>query len=188
MNIRKGFGMRTFLLDVGFLFFALVGVGAAEDKPLQAETDPPVAREIGRAISQLNDDRAAERDAAEKKLLELAGKSTAEADRFLEALPKDTEQMPVAVRERLTSIRKQVEDRAAKAATGATTITLSAKGMPLSQVIAAIEKQTGNRFIDNRDQQGDDANFKGAQVDIELKGENFWPAVDKILDQVKLGI
>jgi hypothetical protein len=188
MNIRKACGMRAYLLTIVFLCLAWSRVWAIEDKPAQAEADPQLARQIGRAVSQLNEDRASERDAAEKKLLELAGKSTAEADQFLQALPKETDQMPVAVRERLARIRQQIEDRAAKAATGATTITLSAKSMPLSEVIAAIEKQTGNKFIDNRDRQGDEANFKGAPIDIELKSERFWPAVDQIFDQAKLGI
>ena len=43
----------------------------------QPEADPQLARQISRLVSQLNDDRAAERDAAEKKLLELAGTSAA---------------------------------------------------------------------------------------------------------------
>ena len=87
------------------------------------ETGPPqkpiakLARQISRLVAQLNDDRAAERDAAEKKLLELAGTNTAQSDRFLDALPKDNDQMPLAVRERLSRIRQQVEDRVAKAAT-----------------------------------------------------------------------
>jgi hypothetical protein len=180
--------MRTSLLTVAFLCVASTAVWAAEDKPAAPEADPQLARQVGRAIGQLNDDRAAERDAAEKKLLELAGKSTAAADQFLQALPKETDQMPVAVRERLARIRKQVEDRAAKAATAATTITISAKNMPLAEVIAAIEKQTGNRFVDNREQQGEQANAKDARINIELKGEKFWPAIDQIFDQAKLAI
>jgi hypothetical protein len=180
--------MRTTLVAFAFLCLATVAVWAAEDTPAASEVDPQLARQISRSVSQLNDDRAAEREAAEKKLLDLAGTSTAEADRFLQALPKETEQMPIAVRERLTRIRKQVEDRAAKAATAATTITLAAKGMPLQEVIAAIEKQTGNRFIDNREQQGEQPNANDVRIDVELKGERFWPAVDKILDQAKLGI
>lgn len=180
--------MRTSLLTIAVLCFASLALRAAEDKPAVPEADPQLARQISRSISLLNDDRAAERDAAEKKLLELAGTSTAEADHFLQALPKETAQMPVAVRERLARIRKQVEDRAAKAATAATTITLAAKGMPLTDVIAAIEKQTGNRFIDNREQQVEQANAKEVRIDIELKGESFWPAIDQIFDQAKLGI
>jgi len=163
-------------------------VWAVDDKRAVPEADPQLARQVGRAISQLNDDRAAERDAAEKKLLELAGTSTTQVDHFLKALPKETDQMPVAVRERLASIRKQVEERAAKSATAATSITLAAKSMPLTEVIAAIEKQTGNRFIDNREQQNDQANAKGARINIELKNEPFWPAIDQIFDQANLGI
>src|SRR3954468_1318419 len=151
--------MRTSLLALAFFCFAPLAIGAAEDKPA-SDADQQLARQVGRAISQLNDDRAAERDAAEKKLLELAGTSIAGADQFLQALPKETDQMPVAVRERLARVRKQVEERAAKAATAATRITLVAKDMPVAKVIAAIEKQTGNRFIDNREQQGEQGNAK----------------------------
>lgn len=180
--------MRMILPAIAFLCLAPLAACAAEGKPAVPEADPQLARQVGRAISQLNDDRAAVRDAAEKKLLELAGTSIAAADSFLKALPKETEQMPVAVRERLARIRKQVEDRAAKAATAATTITLAAKDMPLKDVIAAIEKQTGNKFLDNREPQGDPANAKDAHIDIELKDEQFWPAIDQIFDQAKLGI
>src|SRR5215216_1510409 len=132
--------MQTSLPVIAFFWLAAM-VWAAEEKPTLPEADPQLGRQVGRAISQLNDDRATERDAAEKKLLELAGTSTANADHFLQALPKETDQMPVAVRERLARIRKAVEDRAAKAATAATTITLAAKNMPLTEVITTIEKQ-----------------------------------------------
>src|SRR3954469_3533197 len=127
--------MRTSLLAIAFLCFTSLAFGAVEDKQAVPDADPQLARQVGRAISQLNDDRAAERDAAEKKLLELAGTSIAGADQFLQALPKETDQMTVAVRERLARVRKQVEERAAKAATAATTITLSAKNTLLSELI-----------------------------------------------------
>src|SRR5215475_9815015 len=180
--------MQQKLLAAALIWLSVVAVRAEDAKPMTPAVDPQLARQVSRFIGQLNDDRAAERDAAEKKLLDLAGTSTAQADRFLEALPKETEQMPVAVRERLARIRKEVEGRAAKAATAATKITLSAKDMPLKDVIAAIESQTGNKFIDNREQQGDPANAKDPRIDVELKDERFWPAVDQILDQAKVGI
>jgi hypothetical protein len=176
--------MRISLPAMACFCVTSVAVWAAESKPAAQEADPQLARQISRAVGQLNDDKAAGRDAAEKKLLELAGTSTATADHFLQALPKETDQMPVAVRERLARIRKQVEDRAAKASTAATTITLAAKDMPLKDVIAAIEKQTGNHFIDNREQAG----AKDAGIVIDLKNEPFWPAIDQIFDQAKLGI
>src|SRR4051794_7404264 len=148
------------MLAPAFLCLVAAVAWAAEDRPAQPQADPQLARQISRIIGQLNDDQAAERDAAEKKLLDLSGTTAAQSDRFLQSLPKETDQMPIAVRERLARIRKQVEDRAAKSATAATTMTLSAKDLPLTEVIAAIEKQTGNRFIDNRDQQREQPNAK----------------------------
>jgi hypothetical protein len=180
--------MQQKLLALTLICLCAIAARAEDAKPMAPAVDPQLARQVSRFIGQLNDDRAAERDAAEQKLLDLAGTSTAQADRFLAALPKETEQMPVAVRERLARIRKQVEDRAAKAATAATKVTLSAKDMPLKEVIAAIKTQTGNTFIDNREQDGNPASAKDPRIDIDLKDEPFWPAVDQILDQAKVGI
>lgn len=161
---------------------------AAEDHAAPSPADQELGRQIVRLVGQLNDDRAAERDAAEKQLLELAGSATAQADRFLELLPRESDAMPLAVRDRLSRIRQQVEDRVAKAAVAGTTVTLAANQMPLAEVFAAIEKQTGNRLIDNREQQAGEPAAAGVSVNIELKNEAFWPAIDQILDQAKLGV
>jgi hypothetical protein len=159
---------------------------AAADDATPSEADQDLSREISRLVGQLNDDRAAERDAAEAKLLELAGNTTVETDRFLALLPEDSDQMPLAVRERLSRLRQQVEDRVAKSAVEATTVTLSANEMPLADVFATIEKQTGNKLVDTREQQGDAA--APSKITIELKDEDFWPAVDQIFDKANLGI
>lgn len=176
--------MKTRILAVVSLLLIALAARAAEDQPT-AEADPKLERQISKLVAQLNDDRAADRDAAEKQLLELAGASMAQSDAFLTALPKDNDQMPLAVRDKLARIRRQIEDRVSKAATQQTTITLSAKEMPLPEVFKAIEKQTGNKFIDNRNEE------EGAsppKITIELKDEPFWTAIDQILDQAKLGV
>jgi hypothetical protein len=177
--------MRIKLVSVVVvLHLAAIAVAAEESEAPQV--DQELSRQISRLVQQLNDDRATERDAAEAKLLELAGNSTMESDRFLQLLPEDSDQMPLAVRERLSRLRQQVEDRVAKVAVEATRVTLSANEMPLSDVFAAIEKQTGNKLVDARDQQGNDA--APSKITIELKDEAFWPAVDQILDTTNLGI
>jgi hypothetical protein len=162
--------------------------GADEANSTSAKADEDLARDIAQLVQQLNDDRAAERDAAETKLIELAGTTTAETDKFLGLLPEDNDQMPLAVRERLSRIRQQLEDRVAKVAFEATTVTLSANEMPLEEVFAAIEKQTGNQMLDNRQQEGDDADGATGGITIELKAEPFWPAIDQILDKGNLGV
>ena len=158
------------------------------DDVASSQADRELEAQISRLVQQLDDDRAAERESAETKLLELAGATAAEIDRFLELLPEENDQMPLGVRDRLTSIREQVEDRVAKAAVINTKITLSAKQMPLAEVFAEIEKQTGNRLADNRQGDAPDAPEMSGSVTIELKDEPFWPAVDQILDQLGLSV
>jgi len=187
MNRSKDDIMVRQILTVALLCVTALASRADEDQA-QTVADPQLARQIGRLVSQLAADRAAERDAAEKKLLELAGTSSAESDRFLQALPKDTDQLPLPVRDRLARIRQQVEDRVARSATAPTSIMLTAKDMPLTQVLAEIEKQTGNHFTDNREQQAERPSAKETRITIDLKNEPFWPALDQILDQAKLGI
>ena len=120
--------------------------------------------------------------------MELAGSTTAETDRFLELLPEDSDQMPLAVRDRLTTIRQLVEDRVSKTAIVGTKVTLSAKEMPLSEVFAAIQKQTGNRLVDNRQQDAAEPGAMSGVLTIELADEPFWAAVDRILDETQLDV
>jgi hypothetical protein len=159
-------------------------VWGAETHAAQSAADEQFGRQLRRLVQQLNDDRAAQRDAAEASLLELAGTTPRETDRFLALLPAATDQMPLSVRERLARIRQMLEQRVATAAVQGTKVTLSTKRTPLADVFAAIEKQTGNRLIDNRDADGND---QPSLITIELKDEPFWPAVDRILDQASLG-
>lgn len=178
-------------LVFSWLVLTIVMAGATrggEENSVAVEADEDFSRDIGRLVQQLNDDRAAERDAAEKKLIELAGTTTAATDKFLELLPEGNDQMPLAVRDRLSRIRAQLEDRAAKIAVEPSTVTLSAKEMPLAKVLAEIEKQTGNKLIDNRQREGDGADADTNGITIELKAEPFWPAIDQILDKGSLGV
>jgi hypothetical protein len=177
---------RNFLAIVVALLTASIAWSAENGTSTADNQD--LARQISRLVRQLDDNQAAHRDAAEKELLELAGSTTAETDRFLELLPEENDQMPLAVRDRLTNIRQQVEDRTAKSAVVGTKLTLSAKEMPLGEVFAAIEKQTGNRLIDNRQENAAEPAELSGKVTIELKDEPFWPAVDRILDEAGLDI
>ncbi len=180
--------MRVCWLAITFLQLVVTAAWAEEKQPGPPEAEAPLAQQIHHLIEQLNGDEVAKRDAATEKLLELAGTSAQDVDHFLNSLPKEDEQLPKDSRQRLTRIRKQVEKRAAKAMTAATTITLAAKDMPLAEVLAAIEKQTGNRLSDTRQEQSKQAETKTTRISIDLKNESFWPAIDQILDQADLGI
>ncbi len=168
----------TLLLSTAIVAVLLVAAAALAQEQSQPAADDQLGHEISRLVRQLDDDRAARRDAAEAKLLELAGTRTAVVDRFLESLPEPTGEMPLAVRERLTRIRHAVEDRAAKAATAGTTVTLNGDKLKLTDVYAALLKQTGNKIVDRwPDDEGASQPLK-----LDIQDEPFWAAVDKVLD------
>lgn len=172
-----------FKILITLLLIAFTVPCRSEDvKSEPTEADAKFTQQISKLVGQLDSDRAADRDSAEKELLEIAGSTTAQTDHFLASLPPDSDQMPLAVRDRLSRVRRQVEDRAAKGATNGTTISLDAKSMPLADVFKAIEKATGNKLIDNREEQSD------KPITITLKDAPFWSALDEILDQIGLGI
>jgi hypothetical protein len=177
--------MKTRLFLFVVVFVLATNARSAEERPTPAPDDAQLEKQITGMVNQLSTAKAVDREAMEKQLLDLAGTTSAQSDRFLTLLPKDNDQMPLALRDRLSRIRKQVENRTAKVATKGSTVTLSAKDMPLADVLKSIEQQTGNKFIDNRDEEPD---AKGTKITIELKNEPFWSAVDQILDQAKLGI
>ena len=104
-----------------------------------------------------------------RQLVNLAGSNAESVDRFLALLPAESDQMPLAVRDRLARIRRQVEDRAAKAAIAATSVTLSAdENADLWTRSLAIEKQTGNQVVDHRQQGGGEGNANRAASDRRL--------------------
>ena len=168
------------------VWLLLVALSSLVVVPELAGGEPELQRSIDRLVRQLNDDRAKVRDDAENALMELAGSRAKEQEEFLELLPRPNDQMPPAVHDQLTTIRKRVEELAASANTAATSITLLAVKKPVSEVIATIEEQTGNRLVDYRNQ------FGQAPVDLPLsfdfQEKPFWPAVDQILDLAGLDI
>ena len=66
----------------------------------------------------------------------------------------------------------------------ATRLTLDVKGASLAEVLAEIEKQTGNQLSDEREQFGQDAPPK--MVMLKADDEPFWSALDRLLDDAKL--
>ncbi|HEX6961019.1 MAG TPA: hypothetical protein VF175_04080 [Lacipirellula sp.] len=160
-----------------------LGVFAAS--PIVAQDDLEMANRIDELVEQLNADAAADREAAEKELIELGLKSTADAgEAFLDALPKPNDNMPQEVQARLNRIASEVRTRLATKSIEATRLTLDFTEAPLADVLKEIERQTGNRITDYREQFGQEAMAK--KVTIQVKDEPFWQALDKVLDAVQM--
>ncbi len=176
-DFRKMSG--AFFMRVTFLIWAMTLATLA-----QAAEDFSAER-LDELVRQLNDSQTAQRDEAEASLLKLAPADDAEAcGRLLKLLPRPIDGMPEEVQNRLTRIRQLVESRAADFAVSASRFSLSADAMDLATVLEKIHVQTGNRLEDQRQQFGQNAR---QQVTVDVDDE-FWPALDKVLDAAELGL
>ncbi|MCC7475925.1 MAG: hypothetical protein IT425_11045 [Pirellulales bacterium] len=176
--------MNARFLTVVLLGLMIVPITRAEERPGKNNQAESLELRVEEFVKQLRGGSDAERAAAEDELIELADSSGVQAARVVALLPPDSDSLPPELRAQLTLIRKQIETRVANKATAGSTIRLSAKAMPFAAVLQSIERQTGNKFLDNRQ----NADEQGPTITIELKNEPFWPAIDRILDNASLGI
>jgi len=143
--------------------------------PASEELLPQVRRQLRR----LNDAQLANREAAEQALITLGPE-------ILPLLPEASPQMPAETKHRLGRVREKLLRAKFEASLEPSYLTLSGEKPSLSDIAAAIEKQTGNKVIDYRENFGGPAGEVSLDVDIE-KGE-FWPTVDRLLDQANLSL
>ena len=152
----------------GLLLAALL-VGQVEN-----QADDPDARrralQVRRLVRLLDDDDPARRGDAEKQL-------TALGPEVLDLLPQIGPGMSAEVKERLARVRRVLESQAVEAAVQASRVTLKGE-MPLVEVLAKIEQQTGNKVVG--------AEGRQATIKADFDDVPFWVAIDQVLDQAGL--
>lgn len=153
----------------GVLLAALTLLAADADVPLQ----------VRRLVRQLDSPRLAERDAAEQSLLEMG-------PAVLDHLPPVLDRTPDGVAQRLGRVRQKLEQSAAEAKAEASTVTLRAKALRLSEVLASLQQQSGNRIIDARAQFGHQV--ADPELEVEFEQTPFWQALDAVLDRAGLTV
>lgn len=172
------------------LILALTAPLLAQNKALAQETatDTPSDNSTARPKLELSDavkgwvrrldsDTLEERDRAEKKIIELGHE-------VLEFLPEVKPSTSAETKARLQRIRTILEKQRADNAAKASRVTLTVQDKPFSEVIAAIEEQTGNRLLDFRRNfgQGSDA----TKVSVDWKDVPFWDAVEELFAKAGL--
>lgn len=153
-------------------------LGQADTGANPAADVADVAAQVRRLVLQLDDDSSAKRQAAEEELLKLG-------PRVLDVLPPVRTNTSAEVKVRLQRIRTALEKASAEAASLPSLVTLEGT-MPLTAALAAIEKQTGNKFADFRprfNQQKTDP-----MVTVAWSKVTFWQALDDLLDQAELTV
>jgi hypothetical protein len=138
-----------------------------------------LAAQVRKLVRELDVGQKARRDAAEQQLMELGPEA-------LELLPETNDRTPAEVALRLDRIRSHFERARAENSVKASTITLQGDDMPVSKVLAAIMKQTGNKIYDLREEFGQEATDPEIKVDFDKTP--FWSALDQILDRADLNV
>jgi len=147
--------------------------------PVDGPIDGGLQVEVRRYVRQLYGPTLAQRNAAEKALGELGPEA-------IDFLPRITEQTPAEVKLRLGRIRQRLQQTAADAATRASTITLAGDALPLSEILAALQEQSGNTITDLRERRGHAVTDPTLSIDFQQTP--FWPALDEVLDKAGLTV
>jgi len=164
--------MLTTLVLLSGLAWAQVPEKAISDEALAAKVKALVGKQ------GLGNDELAKREAAEKELIAIGPD-------VLPLLPTVTARTPAEDKIRLKRVRDALVKAEIEAATRPAMVTLSGE-MPVSEAIAKIAEQTGNKLVDYRErfnQEGSDPKIK-----VSLDKVPFWQALDTVLDAAKLTI
>jgi hypothetical protein len=137
-----------------------------------------LATKVKGLVQQLYGDELAKRVAAEQELVRLGPD-------VLPLLPTTNARTPAEVLNRLKRVRDALVKAEVEAATRPSVVTLSGE-MPVSEAIAQITKQTGNKLVDYRER----FNQEGADpmIKVSLEKVSFWEALDTVLDAANLTI
>lgn len=135
----------------------------------------PIVKKLVRALESAE---KSARDEAERTLRELGPE-------ILELLPEIDDRTPAEVALRLTRVRVDLEKLRGEDAVRGTTVTLAGK-KKLSELLAAISSQTGNKVVDYRDQFGEKP--EDLTLDVAFDKTPFWQALEKVLDDAKLAV
>lgn len=147
---------------------------------------PPAVADVSPArvaalVEQLNAPQKAAREQAEQALLDLGPAA-------LDHLPHEgdagADPLPAETAIRLRRIRLALEQRRAESAAAGSRITLPDRELPLAEILAEFERQSGNRVVDMRREFGERP--VDAPLRLPLSGVGFWPALDQLLDAAGL--
>lgn len=150
---------------------------------LLGQTPPPaddsLRLEVRRLVRQLDAPQLADRETAEEKLLQLG-------PAVLDLLPASGDPVSAEVAQRVGRLRQKLQRRMGEAATRGSRVTLPTEAHKLSQILAAIQEQSGNKILDDR------LRMVGAAPDPEIRigfeKVPFWQALDQVLDGANLTI
>ena len=164
--------VASFLL-IGCLLAAPPETGTADLK------NDGLQKEVARLVKRLNADTQADRAAAKALLLQ-------RGPAILGFLPPPESVKSEEQGKAILDIRQQLQKQQAEESVATSTITLHAKGVKLSKLLADIQKQSGNTIADLPRQAAEP--IPDPEITINLDKKPFWPALDEVLDRGQVSV
>ena len=158
---------------------SLVVMGAALLGQAEQTDKADLASQVRRLAHQLDSRELAGREAAERELIELGIE-------VLDHLPGPDDRVSAEVAQRVQRIRQKLQRAMAEKSARESRISLKGDQMPLSEVLAAIEKQTGNKVVDLRGRFGPPG--EDPKLTVDFDDAPFWSTMDRILDRAELSL
>ena len=128
--------------------------------------DSALKDRVAQLVEQLESADAKARDAAKAALVKLGA-------RVVPLLP-EAPRSPL--KERLAEVREAVEEARGKLNVGAARVTIRGKGLRLTEVVKALQQQSGNPMSDLREENG--AEVTNPSMDLEIVDRPFLEALD----------
>jgi len=174
--MRTGFFRRKMaaLRDHALLLacLCLVTIGGARWARAQASSSDAALRDrVLQLVDRLDSPAAEARETATVSLIKLGPK-------VLPLLPDPTTVKTAERKQRLERVRAALQRSEEEVNTKSTRVTVSGKGIRLTEALQQIQKQSGNAITDLREQLG--AEVTNPALDLELSDKPFFEALDQI--------
>jgi hypothetical protein len=166
--MRRGSFLST--LYAG-LIAAVLCVLAGEREARSQASDAALRDRVLQLVERLDSEKVESRDAATASLIKLG-------PNILSLLPDPATVKSAERKERLVRIRAALAEKAAELNTDASRVTITGKGIRLSEALQQLQKQTGNAITDIREQMG--AEVTNPALDLDVRNKSFFEALDEI--------
>ncbi len=146
-------------------------IGSARGARAQAPADAALRDRVLQLVDRLEASTADAREAATASLIKLGPK-------ILPLLPDPATAKTAERKERLERVRAALRVKDDDVNTKASRVTLSGKGIRLSEALRQLQKQSGNAITDLREQLG--AEVTNPALDLDITDKPFFEALDQI--------
>ncbi len=163
-------GMRA-AWSVAMMTSALVMGGG----PAWAQvSDSALKDRVAQLVERLESPKMEARAAAEKALIDLGPRVTP-------LLPTGADKAKADLAERLERVRASLREKDEQTNLGASRVTIKGKGIRLTEVLKALQVQSGNTINDLREANGEEAT--NPALDLEIDDRPFYEALDIFADK-----